>query len=262
MAGRIRSVKPEFIEDEKLGELDPLHRLLFLCLWLIADDYGNLRANPKWVHAQVFPYDEKTDVGAIRDALATLTRLGFLDSYSVRGQSYYHVHNWDKHQKVDRPGKRHCPAYEDREIDENFNDVGVIREGHARATRGPRGNDATDLDQEGDQEREREIARASQTKNQTHIQNFKSSFADPTRAPDSLEFDVESIEFCKRHALDIKEEWESCRDYRRGRGETREDWNAEFRSWLKKARNFKSKKEEEKPVRRGIDAKAAGLPGY
>jgi len=115
MAGRIRTIKPEFLEDEKLGIMSPLTRLLFACTWLMADDYGNFRANPAWVRSQAFPYDEETDVGAIREALATLTRECMLTLYQVRGQSYYHVTNWSKHQRIDKPGKPHCPGPEEAE---------------------------------------------------------------------------------------------------------------------------------------------------
>jgi hypothetical protein len=113
MAGRIRTIKPEFIEDEKLGSMTPVARLLFACSWILADDYGNFRANPKWVHSQVFCYDETTSVSAVTTALVTLRDAAMFTEYTVRGQIYYHINNWTKHQKVDKPGKPHCPGPEE-----------------------------------------------------------------------------------------------------------------------------------------------------
>lgn len=40
MAGRIRSIKPEILDDEKCASLSHLE---------IADDYGNLRGDPDYV---------------------------------------------------------------------------------------------------------------------------------------------------------------------------------------------------------------------
>ena len=109
MAGRIRSVKPEILDDEKTANLSHLEWRLFVSLWLIADDYGNLRGDPGYVRSQtLWAQDESRD--SVSKALETLAGVSLLSPYTVRGQSYYHVNGWDKHQKVDKPGKPRMPG--------------------------------------------------------------------------------------------------------------------------------------------------------
>ena len=43
---RIRTIKPEFWEDEKLANFSFAARLFFIGLWNIADDQGVFKNNP------------------------------------------------------------------------------------------------------------------------------------------------------------------------------------------------------------------------
>src|SRR6185437_3823765 len=68
------SMKPripqEFFINDDLGELSPLHRLLFLGLLALAsDEDGILEDRPKRIQAQVLPYDREADVNAMLDDL-------------------------------------------------------------------------------------------------------------------------------------------------------------------------------------------------
>ena len=112
MAGRIRTVKPEWLEDERLLLAGSDARTLSIALILLSDDYGRGRAHPALLSTRVFP--------SLDEPRATLERaLGALDGwfvrlYSVRGQRYFQILNWKKHQRVDKPGKPQCPAPEDQ----------------------------------------------------------------------------------------------------------------------------------------------------
>lgn len=109
MAGRIRSIKPEILEDEKTAALSHLAWRLFVSLWLIADDYGNLRGDPVYVLGQTLWATSETR-DTIAGALNELASVGLLVRYVVRGQSYCHISGWSKHQKVDKPGKPRMPG--------------------------------------------------------------------------------------------------------------------------------------------------------
>jgi hypothetical protein len=151
MAGRIRSIKPEFLDDEKLGAMCPFDRLMFACSWLLADDYGNFRANPKWIKAQAFCYDENTSVEDIAESVIRLDSAGMFIAYNVRGQHYLHVTNW-QHQRIDKPGKPRCPGVNESEITEEKTDVGVIPDcldNSQEKILDTTGSPAPDLDQEG-----------------------------------------------------------------------------------------------------------------
>lgn len=114
MSRRIRTIKPEFWDDEKVGSLDPVDRLLFIGLWSMADDYGNGHGALAKVAGSLFAYDLERDpvetLARVSRGLASLSDAGFVTLYEVNGQRYFHVQGWSKHQKIDRPSKPRVPA--------------------------------------------------------------------------------------------------------------------------------------------------------
>jgi hypothetical protein len=66
---RIRNVLPEFYKDDRLAELPPLARILYLGLHGLADRCGRLEDRPIRIKAEVLPYDE-ANVGELLCALA------------------------------------------------------------------------------------------------------------------------------------------------------------------------------------------------
>lgn len=100
---RIRKIKPEFWDDEHLGELEPIVRLLFIGLWTHADARGIVPASERWLKAKVFPYDDFT----ASDVAGWVMRLcqdrgdgrSFVERFEVGGKEYLLVRNFPKHQK-------------------------------------------------------------------------------------------------------------------------------------------------------------------
>ncbi len=109
MAGRIRSIKPEILEDMKAASLTDTEWRLFVSLFLLADDHGNFRAVPEWISGQVF-WIAKPDRTPTIEVLAELVRHGLVSLYTVRGQPYGSIVNWKKHQRVDKPGPPRVPG--------------------------------------------------------------------------------------------------------------------------------------------------------
>lgn len=109
MANRIRTIKPEILEDEKTAFLSHLEYRLFTGAWIVADDYGNLRGDPDYVRCQIV-WASKETRDTVSDALAKLERAELVRRYTVRGQTYYHILNFHKHQRIDKPGKPKCPG--------------------------------------------------------------------------------------------------------------------------------------------------------
>lgn len=108
MTGRIRSIKPELLEDEKTSTLSDSEFRIFVSAILMADDYGNFRGSWSFVAGQAFhsaPDEPGREAGFER-----LIAIGLLDRYRVRGQVYLHIHGWERHQRVDKPGKARCPG--------------------------------------------------------------------------------------------------------------------------------------------------------
>lgn len=106
MSGRIRSIKPEWLEDEKIALASLEARVLSVALLLIADDHGNGRAHPRILTAKVFPLG---DVSVTERALRELVDLRFIRLYVADDQQYFSIRRWKEHQRVDKPGKPRVP---------------------------------------------------------------------------------------------------------------------------------------------------------
>lgn len=106
MSGRIRSLKPEWLDDQALYESSDAARVLSAALILLADDHGNGRAGEMWLSARVFP---GRPIKHLREAMKRLVAIRYCSLYESDGQAYFSIRNWAKHQKVDKPGKRKVP---------------------------------------------------------------------------------------------------------------------------------------------------------
>lgn len=98
---RIRTIKPEFWDDEKLSTLPYGCRLLFIGMWNFSDDAGFIRSTEKFIKAKIFPYDDDLRISEIKKWIDALTVSNMVIPISHSGESYLIVRNFDKHQKVD-----------------------------------------------------------------------------------------------------------------------------------------------------------------
>jgi len=92
---RARNIKPSIMDNEDLAELDPLTRLLFIYLWMLADREGRLEDRPKRIAAQALAYDRNADASAMLDALQNS---GFIERYVVNGVACIQIKSFTKHQ--------------------------------------------------------------------------------------------------------------------------------------------------------------------
>lgn len=118
MSGRIRTIKPEMLEDAVVANLSDMAFRIFVSTFVLADDYGRLRLEPAWLQGQIF-WARSVDTEVIASALAELTSPRKVDgeehpplvlAYVVRGQRYGEIRSWEKHQRVSHPGKPRIPA--------------------------------------------------------------------------------------------------------------------------------------------------------
>lgn len=105
MSGRIRTIKPEWLEDERLALASANARVMSIGLILLADDFGNGRAHPALLRSRVLPLASREELFR---ALAELEGW-FVSIYEQGGQQYFSIRNWGKHQRVDKPGKPRVP---------------------------------------------------------------------------------------------------------------------------------------------------------
>lgn len=132
---RIRTIKPEFWSSPDMADLPFFDRLLFIGLWSIADDWGRLQADPRYIRGELFSLD--TPVGrdgvqepnpdpaklpagsaqysagsaSISDGLERLRRGGQITIYQVgNSRRYCQVVNFVEYQKIDKRSKERIPS--------------------------------------------------------------------------------------------------------------------------------------------------------
>lgn len=120
---------------------------------------------------------------------------------------------------------------------ENASGVTDVTECHPRRGEARQGLDPSLLDSSdlGGSDA-REPPPTSVSKISTGAKRFAESFE--THAPDQIEFTPEHRAF-EANGIDLQEAWLQCRDYRRANKDRREDWGAEFLSWLRREAKFK-----------------------
>lgn len=91
---RSRNIKPGFFKNERLAELPPEARLLFIGLWLLADREGRLEDRPKRIKAEIFPYENRN----VDLLLSKLAKSGFIVRYEVESNGYILVLKFKCHQ--------------------------------------------------------------------------------------------------------------------------------------------------------------------
>lgn len=124
---RIRSVKPEWLDDELLAAGSDEARVLSIALLLMSDDYGRGRASLATIAAGAWRYQMERDDGAhapevlarASRALRELVEMRFVVLYEVDRQRYFAIRNWSRHQKVDKPSAPRIPAPPDTESQDN-----------------------------------------------------------------------------------------------------------------------------------------------
>lgn len=100
---RIRSIKPPFFTNEKIADLPPLVRILFIGLWTEADREGRLEDRPRRLKTAILPYDA-IDVNGALDQLADAD---FIERYEADGQRCIQITKFLKHQ---RPHHKEPPS--------------------------------------------------------------------------------------------------------------------------------------------------------
>ena len=248
--GRIRSIKPEILDDEVVAALPHLAWRLFVSLITMADDYGNLHGAPAKIRGAALWATDTTDSDT-REALARLSRDSLIRVYSVRGQSYIAITGWTKHQRVDKPGKPIVPGPEQV-------DSGTCE--HSRDPRetpeNPREFLATDLDRDQDHDLDRDqdrIAASPPTQQATatapsgagqlplvpgtepRVHRKRPAVPMPVGfAPD-----LSHREFSSENAIDLASEFESFRLHHEAHGSTFASWPAALSTWLRNAVKFR-----------------------
>ena len=127
---RIRTIKPQFWDDAKIGRIPRDARLLYIGLWTFADDLGVVIADPVWLKSKIFPYD-RIQIQQLEAWLGLLEKTGFISLLSVKSESFYYLPTFSRHQIINRPNLDDVNI--DKELLDNilakFTDQSVINHG-------------------------------------------------------------------------------------------------------------------------------------
>ena len=107
---RIRTIKPEFWDSEKLGRLSILARLTFMGLISLSDDSGRGRGEAGYLLARLHPYAPDVDRASHSLALGELEKCGLVTLYvGLDGCSYYEIPGFKKNQRIEKPSPSKLP---------------------------------------------------------------------------------------------------------------------------------------------------------
>jgi len=99
---RIRTIKPEFWQNEELSEVSETSALLAIGLLNFSDDEGYFRANPKLISAAIFPLRETSIT--IQSAIDELAAINYIKIFTGSdGKRYGRVSSFKDHQVINRP---------------------------------------------------------------------------------------------------------------------------------------------------------------
>jgi hypothetical protein len=135
---RIRSIKPTFARSRSVKRLNDKQKLVWICLWPVADDYGRLVDEPGQLVGDLWALsltEPKLDA-----VLTQLHDAGRLVRYEVAGESYIQITNWSEHQKISNPTESRIPPAPLQIHSANVSEsIGLERKGKDR-----KGGDASD----------------------------------------------------------------------------------------------------------------------
>lgn len=134
---RIRTIKPEFWEDEKIGKLPIPCRLFFIGCWNFADDFGVIKGNAALLKSQIFPYDENLRVSEIKKWIDSLVDARMLVPIIHAEESYYFIRTFRSHQVLD---KRYDKSYIGKGIVKELISM-ALNDNDVNTTSTPRDND-------------------------------------------------------------------------------------------------------------------------
>lgn len=97
--------------SEQFGLLEPMARLLYIGCITLADDDGRMKANPKFLRGQIFPYDD-ISVEQVCEWRDQISRLGLVEIYGHGEIEYLSHPKWKTYQYIrsDRYQKSHLPS--------------------------------------------------------------------------------------------------------------------------------------------------------
>lgn len=110
---RIRTLKPEMWQDERVGTLSRDARLLLLGLVTLADDEGRFACPMPRIIGHCFPWDDDITPAKVSRWLEEIAAQGIVLLYRSEGRPYGAFRHWRRHQRVNRATPSTLPSSPD-----------------------------------------------------------------------------------------------------------------------------------------------------
>lgn len=226
---RIRQIKPDFFLDDELAATCIRDaRLCFIGLWNLADREGRLEDRPAKIKAQVFPYDDDITIANIVEFLDQLSSGSFIIRYQVGGKPFIWIRTFKQHQHFHRDEQ-------ESKLPEPPKDMEIHRASTVQAPRLHPTCTPTSTSTYG-------IRHTASGNGDAPKKRRRSS--QQTGCPDIFEPSESMKEWAQQFApeLNLEDETENFLLYWRSKGGSFVDWDAAWRTWIKKAKKFKSER--------------------
>lgn len=96
---RIRTIKPEFFDDEEIGRLSDKAQIVFIGLWTQADRDGRLEDRPERLRTRLRSYDPECNM---ETTLTELADCHFIVRYQHEGRRLIQIRTFQKHQVINQ----------------------------------------------------------------------------------------------------------------------------------------------------------------
>ena len=217
---KMRGIKPETFTDDKILQISPLARWLFIGMWTQACDNGHIEDNLVQLKVRVLPMDNCD----MRELVDELLHAGLI----IQHEGFLSIPNLSKHQKID---KRYLVLCQWCDHDKNsvFTESDKQTRNRAKqqpAHRVPTGHPTSahrvpGVEGEGEGEGERDPQPKQSRK---------------TRLPDTWEPTADHSKKAANKNLDITTEAEKFKNWALANDRKYVQWNRAFSNWLINAR--------------------------
>lgn len=138
-------ITSNLFEDEIIGNLKILDRMVWIGLITLVDDQGRTADIPGIIRSRIFPYDEIA-IKEIDEALSNLAESNRINRYEADGKKCIQINNWWKHQRSQWAGKSNLPAPEGWTDRARYNSSDGITETNWKADGGYNNTPVTGVD--------------------------------------------------------------------------------------------------------------------
>jgi len=98
---RNRMIKKEYWHSHRILSISPYERLMFICMFNVADDDGILKNSALQMKSICFSCDSEITLGMVQEYIKNLLGVGLIELNNER--TLIRITNWKSHQRIDKP---------------------------------------------------------------------------------------------------------------------------------------------------------------